>query len=200
MKAFLISVLGALILGGVLGFFIGRSNQRKITKTITHYIKERPVTGEIDKPQPVKETTPVNPDIQYVYTTIKVPGPPGKDSIEYRFREVDSAAILKDYIVKRDYNNILFDNDSLGKFTLDASVQYNKMQQIKYKFDPVQKVTINTVRKKNTVEPFVSAGYNTFKYIGIGGGTFIKKTGIEYKYLNNLKGSAGHEITLKQKL
>lgn len=179
-----------------IGFFIGRANQKTIVKTETKYVNGETVRDSFSYPVPVEVIKHV-PDVRYLPSkkdTIRLAG----DKI-FVIEKVDTAAIVNQFTTERKYKQTLFDNDTAGKLIVNTSVQFNEQKSIGYSFTPVQKVTTITKVKRNTFTPFVSASYNTLNFAGIGGGVFIKKIGFEYKYLNNLKGSTGHEGGIKIK-
>lgn len=180
-----ILILAALLVG----FFVGR--QTVTTKEIVRYVKGETVTETIEVPYPVKEYVPSDPKLIY------------KDKIVYRdtgkvvIREVDSLAILNDYIKSREYAFNVFDNQN-GKLDVNQTIQYNRLQSFYYSFTPIQREI--TRYKEKAFTPFVSGSYNTFDVLGIGGGLFYHNFGLEYKYLYQLPtNSRGHEIGVKWK-
>lgn len=186
----------AIIAAGIIGFFIGRANQKEIVKTKIEYIKGETVVDSIAYPKPY-EVVKVVPDVRYLPSkkdTIKLPG----EKILI-VDNVDTSAIIADYVTENRYRETLFDNDTAGKLIVNTSVQYNKQKSIGYSYTPVYKVVTNTVQKKNTITPFIAASYNTLGYAGAGGGVFIKNLGFEYKYLSNFKNQSGHEGGIKIK-
>lgn len=187
--------LMATLLAFVLGFFIGRSNSKIVTETKIEHRKGDPIRDTFYLPEPY-EVVKHKVDIKYL---------PSKADTFYRDKKIyvsesiDTSKIIEQFASENKYRQTLFDNDTLGKFTLHTSVQYNQLKSTAYNFTPVYKVVTKKVEKKNTFTPFLSASYNTLNYAGVGGGLFIKNVGIEYKYLNNLKGHTGHEGGIKIK-
>lgn len=185
----------AIIAAFLMGFFVGRANQKKIVETKTEYVKGESVRDSFYYPVPHEVVKHKN-DVKYL--------PSKKDTIIkdnniYVSETIDTAKIIEQFASENKYRQTLFDNDSLGKFTLHSSVQYNKLKSTSYDFTPTYKVITKTVEKKNTFTPFVSASYNTLNIAGVGGGVFIKNIGFEYKYLSDLKGLNGHEGGIKIK-
>lgn len=173
-----------------LGFIIGRLTipTKTISNTITEYIPGATIRDSISYPVEVKVEVPSDPE--YIY----VPGEP---------QVVDTLAILADWILKRKYQEVLFDNDSIGKFTLRAEVQYNKLSLIDYDYNPIQRqTTVTTIKTKEKLfTPFVFLGYNTGNYGSITGGLFIKNFGIAYEGVlkfndNNLGNQYYHGLKL----
>ena len=178
-------VLAALLIG----FFVGR--QTVTTKEKVRYIKGETVTERIEVPYPVKEYVPSKPELIY------------KDKIVYRdtgsivIREVDSLAILNDYIKGREYAFNVFDNQN-GKLDVNQVIQYNRLQSFDYSFTPIHREI--TRYKEKAFTPFVSGSYNTFDVLGVGGGLFIRNFGIEYNYLYQFPtNQVGHEVGVKWK-
>ncbi len=129
----------------------------------------------------------------------------GQDTVEIireveKEIQVDTLAVLADYLLKRTYKETLFDNEQ-GRFDLTAEVQYNRMTGLSYNYTPVTEV--RTITKKRALEPFLSAGYSTNRTLAVGGGVFIDHWGIEYSYnLNNSNSKAFnsyHSFLLKYK-
>lgn len=186
----------AMIVTGIIGFFIGRANQKEVAKTKTEYIKGDTIVDSIPYPVPYETIVFEKPDLPKKRDSLKI-YVPGKDSIIYVSEKVDTSAIINQFAVENKYRHTLFDNDTSGKLIVNTAVQYNQQKSIGYTYTPVYRVVTKTVHKKNTVRPFAAISYNTLQYGGIGGGVFIKKVGFEYKYLNNFKNQTAHEGGLK---
>lgn len=171
-----ISVL-LILLALIVGFFIGRS-------TINNQNTTKLVKGET-----VRDCFPI-------LTPFKVSIP--SDPI-YKYKEntaiVDTAAIIEDWITKRDYKQTLFDNNN-GKLDIDFSVQYNKPFDLRYSYIPIKEV--NTIYKVKTWQPFVSASYNTLNYVSVGGGFYYHDLGFELRYVTDFN-KKGVDIGLKYK-
>ena len=117
--------------------------------------------------------------------------------IEYISTIPDTAKIVEDFIVKREYQFNVFDNEN-GKLEVSPTVQYNRLQSFDYSFAPIK--TVITKIDKQVFVPFLSASYNSFGIAGIGGGVFIKNTGIEYNYLYRpIDNQVGHMVGIKFK-
>ena len=187
---FLFVVVIAVVLATV--FFIGRKTVN--TESKTEYIKQEPVTGNISGSflQPEKEEIPVNPHLPVKIDTVY------KYNIKYIVQNVDTAAIISDYIMKKSYNVIAFDNKEIGSLRIFPTVQYNQLSGLSYEFTPIQKQT--TIHKEKVWNPFLSGSYSTFGNIGLGGGIFYHNLGIEYQYQKDLLSkNNGHLFGLKYK-
>lgn len=184
-------IIGLLFLG--LGFYVGRQSVSVTTET--KYIKGRIIYDSIpyNRLVPLFITTPVLMDYlersssgTLVHTTTP------KDTVE------SLKNVLEDWNLARTYDNTLFDDSLNGKFHYNAIVQFNKISSFKYDYTPVTRViTRNTVR---TIEPFLSAEYSTLNNVGIGGGFFYHKLGLELLYQKDfINGSNGLSFGVKFK-
>lgn len=171
-----------------IGFFIGRFTVNE--KIVTRLEKGETISGAISTDQliPVKEERPEKLLLPMKSTAHdKVSAP-----------EVDTAAIIAEYELKRSYNLVAFDNSKLGKLELFPIIQYNRLSGMDYKFDPVIEKQI--IYREKVFQPFVSGSYSTLNYVNIGGGVFYHNLGIEYQYQKSLGNqSNGHLIGLKYK-
>jgi len=180
-KNILIS-LGILLLGFIIGFIVSRVTIQDSEPKI-EYIKGDTIYKEVPVPQPSSEETPSEPNIKYIY----------KESIHYtdtgsvKYREVDTLAILADWIKKRNYDISLFDNDTIGKLDLKASVQYNKISYLDYTYTPIYKVITKT--KEKNFEIFGGFGTNTNSTVNGQIGFYRKHLGIGYVYSRDLHSS-----------
>jgi len=159
----------------VIGFFIGRGNT--ITKEVVKYVKGDTIHDSIPTPYPVKIIVPSKPVLPMTPDTIII------DSIKYHFIKVDTAKIISEYINRKTYRPILFDDKENGKLSLGLVVQYNKLDSIGYEFTPIHKET--TITKERIFTPFINVSYNSFGYIGVGGGLYYKNIGVGAKYITD---------------
>lgn len=160
-----------------LGKYFGNGCQEKNTasgETIKGYIP-----GE--KLSPVKEETPLNPDLPMKEVQYRDTGSV-RTQIKYitltKKMIIDTAAIIADYIVKRSYSQTLF-NNSNGKLEVFPTVYQNKLSSLGYEFTP----------KVKAWQPFVGTSYSTADFLGLGAGFFYHNLGVEYQYQIDLKGS-----------
>ena len=169
-----------------IGFFIGRSNTTESIK----YIKGETVTNTVyqDKIIKVLSEVPANPVLPTKHDTIYKDGKP-----VFEYIKVDTAMIIANYIEKHTYKTVAFD-DNNGKLTLMPVVQYNELQSYGYEFTPITKV----VTKLRTITPFVTASYNSFGYVGIGGGVYYHNIGLSASYLSNFS-TTGFEVDIHYK-
>ena len=176
-----------LIAFGALCFFLGRST--RTTKETVKYVKGETVHDSIPVPYPVKEYIPSDPELIYRERIVY------RDTGKTVIREVDSLAILKDWITEREYYFNVYD-DEYGVMDVNQVIQYNRLQKFRYTHTPIQKVI--TKHKEPLFTPFISGSYNTFGTAGVGGGIFYHDIGVEYNYLIN-DGETGHMVGLKVK-
>ena len=88
-------------------------------------------------------------------------------------------------------------NQTEGLFELDATIQFNKLNQLSYKYTPIQKTT--TIQKKRLFTPFVSGSLNSLGMAGAGGGIYYHNLGFELKYVVDIYLNKGFEIGLHYK-
>lgn len=175
----MVSILGA-------GFFLGRYTTEP--KTEVKYVKGKTVTDTIysERLVPYKVEIPVHPDLPLKPDTSK------KDPVHTEIKfVVDTAKIIANYIVRNSYKQTLFDSDTVGRLDVEAVVQYNKMQKLGWNYTPIHKEVIKI--QKRVFVPFVSGSYNSFGYVGAGGGFFYHDLGISAKYLTNFQ-NKGWEV------
>lgn len=183
MKKQTLYIIYALI-GFISGFIIGRQTSQ--SEESIKYIKGETIEKLVEIPIPYEIEIPSKPIYLYkqsdtVFNTITT--------------EVDTNAILNDWIIKRSYKKDLFDNQ-YGTLAIDASIQYNQLQSLKYEFTPIQKEI--SIRKEQVWMPYTSISYSTLNYIGMGGGIFYHNLGLGAKYVTDFK-QKGVEFELKYK-
>ena len=166
------------IIGSItVGFFIGRSTID--TETDIKYIKGETVRDWFPILTPFKVSIPADPIYKYKENTAVV----------------DTAAIIEDWITKREYKQTLFDNTH-GKLDIDFTVQYNKPTDLRYSYIPIKEV--NTIYKVKVWQPYASASYSTLNYVGVGLGIFYHDVGFGAKYVTDFN-KKGVEFELKYK-
>jgi len=162
----------------ILGVILGRWTLPQKIKI--EYLPGIKVHDSIPYSVPYKVEIPANPVLPLKPDTIKLSG-----DTTYIAQVVDTAQIIADYIKKNYYQEILFDNDTLGSFSFEAQVQYNKLQYFGYSFTPIHKQT--TITQKRVFEPFILSSVNTLGYFGLGAGAYYNNTGFGLKYLTDFK-------------
>ena len=162
----------------LLGLYIGRNNYSPSDPMIK-YLPGDIITDSIPYPEPYEVLVTKYVKLPTIIDTVFVNG----DTVFVE--SVDTVAIVNDYALKRNYKEVLFDNDTVGYLMVNSSVQYNKMASMGYKFSPVTK-QIELI-KEPLFTPYIIGTYSNLGYVGIGGGIYIKNFGVQLKYLNNLE-------------
>ena len=132
----------------LLGFLLGRLS---VTDKITVETKE--VVKNVPSPYIVRDTiySPLPALTFYKVDTC------------YIMQKVDTAEILHDYFLSRQYR-LDFSNDSIGKFIVDAEVNQNKLVSANSFIQPITKfIYKENILTKQTVrafQPWVTIGTN----------------------------------------
>lgn len=187
-------IAGLALLG--FGFYLGRMRDPEvIVKTEIKYVELPPIHDSIPKPVPYKVVEPV--DSLNIIMQAKLSGllaelfpNEGKDTV-YVTKE-DTTLVMKDWATERKYKETLFDSDTLGRFTFDASVKYNRLASFDYTFVPVQKQTETTIKTTRKFLPYIGAGFDSgMGILGQGGMFFHQDAGfaLQYRYDTQLKQS-----------
>lgn len=189
-KNIAIGVLIALLLIGV-GFLLGRWTQEQ-PKPKIEYIKGETIRDSIPYPIPVAVEVPAKPILPMKPDTLRLPG----EKI-YVAQVVDTAQIIAEFIQKRTYKETLLNQDTIGTLIVDAVVQYNTLQHLGYEFTPVHK-QITLPKKPPLFTPYVHVSVSTLGYYGLGGGVYIKNTGLGVRYVTDFY-RRGWEFGLQKK-
>lgn len=177
------------------GFYIGRQRDPEvIVKEKVKYVELPPIHDSIPYPKPYKVVEPV--DSLNIIMEAKLSGllaelfPERKDTVFVT--KADTAAVVKDWATERLYSETLFDSDTLGKFTFDAAVKYNRLASFDYTFVPVQKQTETIIKTTRKFLPYMGAGVDSgMGVLGQGGIFFHQDAGfaVQYRYDTQLKQS-----------
>lgn len=220
MKKYTIIALTCLVIGLGLGFFAGRYAQEEVI-TVEHIklspikltppIIPEPKMVYIKDPELPAELKRLNEEFRQLQAYLEIASLEKEensrliDSLSRRLAEipkhvVDTVKLYRDYTALRRYEDWnIFDNDTIGKFTANFDVQFNRIQKVyDVLFQPIQKTA--TIRKKDVWIPYVSGSYSTVGYTGIGGGVFYHNIGVEYQYQRDFsEHKNGHVFGLKYK-
>ena len=195
-KSQLVCVAIAVVLFGLIGFFLGRKTVKESKPRIEIvYVPGEPIIDSIPYPEPYEVVKPADTaDIiracvrDGIYSELF----PERVVTEYvEITKEDTAEIIRDWGTKRMYSEILFDVDTLGKCVVDASVQYNRLLMLSYKYTPVIKTVTITENRVKYFSPYVGVGAflkNDFSnYLNVmptvNAGFFIKeKYGLHFQY------------------
>ena len=189
-------VIIGLIVFSIFGFYLGRKTiKTNIPKIEITYVKGDKITDSIPYPVPYEVVKPADTaDIirkcvkDGIYSELF----PEKIITEYiEITKDDTAEIIRDWGTKRLYSEKIFDIDTVGQCTINASVQYNRLTLLSYNYIPVTKVTAITETKVKLFSPYIGAGFlintdfsNSVNVIPtINTGFFIKeKYGLNLQY------------------
>ena len=159
----------------VIGFFLGRSFSRE--KIITKNVQGVTIRDTITRFVPDTVYLASEMKYKYVYKIDTI----YKD-VPVIDREETIAETIRDWNRTREYNKLLFDNES-GKLSIDFVTQYNELQKLSYSFTPVHRE--KTIVKKRVFEPFVSVSCIQLSFFSMGGGFFYRDVGFRVEYVVN---------------
>ena len=187
-KIAVIAIAAALLF--CFGFYIGRKREPEvIVKTEIKYVELPPIHDSIPYPVPYKVVEPAD-TANVILACIKsgkyvelFPERERTDTI-YVSKE-DTSAVIKDWAAKRLYAETLFEADTVGRCSINATVQYNRLEHLDYTFIPVQKQTEVTTKTARKFLPYIGAGLNTSGSFITQGGMFFSQDagfGVQYGY------------------
>jgi hypothetical protein len=156
-------------------FYIGRRSVEVKETTTVEYRDMPTVSVSIDAPAPFRFTVPDLP--QWLYFT---------DTVT-RKQAIDTAAILADWILKREYAARLID-DTTGTIDYTAIIQYNRLQNIGVDYKPVQRIVTNTKTIQPRFTPFILAGGNSAGFGQVEGGVLFQQWGGSIELGTNFSG------------
>jgi hypothetical protein len=145
-------------------FYLGR---RSVTVTETTTVEYRPmptISVSVSAPEPLSFVVPEAP--QWLYFT---------DTVT-RQQVIDTAAILADWALRREYAARLID-DTTGTVDYSATVQYNRLQNISLDYTPIHRIVTNTKVIQQRFTPFVLVGTNTAGFGQLEGGVLFRRWG-----------------------
>lgn len=164
------------------GFFVGRAYTVKNTKpkVVIKYEKGDTIRDTVSIPVPYEVIQPVDTGnfiagivAAGLYTEVF---PHRTDTVTvYVPMKEDSVAVIRDYELKRIYNETFFNNDTIGKFEFHGEVQYNRLRYYGYTFTPVHKTVTETQYIVKKFSPFIGAGLNTTPSVIAQGGVFFEE-------------------------
>jgi hypothetical protein len=158
----------ALIIGVIMfftaGFFLGRLSVAVTETTTIEYRDMPPVHVSINAPEPLRFTVPDLP--QWLYFT---------DTVT-RTQVIDTAAIIDDWVLQREYGGRLI-NDTTGTVDYLATVQYNRLQNISLDYTPIHRTVTITRTIQTRFTPFLLVGANTAGFGQVEGGVLFRRWG-----------------------
>ena len=186
--------VGAIALAALIifmgGFLAGRAYTVKNTepKVVIKYEKGDTIRDTVSVPEPYEVIRPVD-TFNFIAGIVsaglyKEVFPHRVDTvIQYIPTNEDSSAVIKDYELKRIYNETFFDNDTVGKFQFHGEVQYNRLRYYGYTFTPVKKTVTETQYIIKKFSPYIGGGISTMPAIIAQGGIFFdEKYGFALQY------------------
>lgn len=184
--------VGGLIVAGLLlfglGFYLGWKREPEvIVKTEVEYVELPPIHDTLYRPKPYKVVEPIdtaNLIKQCVRDGIYAELFPERKDTVY-ITKSDTTAIIADWASVREYKETLFDCDTLGRFSFDATIQYNRMTNFEYDYAPVQRQETITVKTKRKFLPYIGAGVDIGGSAIGQGGMFINQDAgfaVQYRY------------------
>ena len=191
-------ILCTIVLVGI-GFLIGRKTVEE--KTVIKYVDSPPIQGGIKVPDLVPKWEGFRDPIKLIYIYKgqgeKVPQTPPGITKREGFREVDTLESVKrtvlDWNTTRKYAGTFFKDPKIGQFDWEATVQYNTLQNLAYKYTPVREQIKET--RSPRWSPFLRASTNSFGQIGAGGGIYYRNFGVDISYVRDLELTrSGYEV------
>ena len=167
-----VAVVLSLALGGLAGWRM--AGKRSAVSEEVKYVRGETFVADIELPATRVELLPER--LRFADTEIPADAV-FPDSVDLR-------PTAYDWNISRQYPETLFD-DLRGKLTVDATVQYNRLQGLNVEFVPVEKQIIRYIEKK--WRPFAVLDYSMLGYVGGGVGIFYKSTGISIQYRTDFK-------------
>ena len=112
-------------------------------------------------------------------------------------KEVDTLESVKrtmlDWNTTRKYAGTFFKDPKIGQFDWEATVQYNTLQHLTYKYTPVREQIKETRSRKWS--PFLRASANSFGQVGVGGGIYYRNFGVDISYMRDFELTrSGYEV------
>lgn len=174
-------VLCTIVLVGI-GFIIGRKTIEE--KIVIKYVDLPPIQGEVKVPDLVPKWEGFRNPIKLIYIY--------KDQKEVDTLESVKRTIL-DWNTTRKYAGTFFKNPKIGQFDWEATVQYNTLQHLTYKYIPVREQIKETRSPKWS--PFLRASANSFGQVGAGGGIYYRNFGVDISYVRDFELTrSGYEV------
>lgn len=168
-----LAISGAIGLSILIGYVWGIKSLK--SDTVIKYIEGEQIRDTIKIFETSESVVPQDPILPIRYDTIYL------SDVVYVAQSVDTAKIISEYIRLNSYNQILFDNDTVGKLSVSASVQYNKLHELSYSYLPrVQ--SIHTHARVPVLIPYFRLGLSTIGSASIGAGLIYKRYGFELIY------------------
>jgi hypothetical protein len=168
------------------GFYLGRRSVVVKETIMVEYIEMPLMHVSIDAPEPLRFTVPNLPLWLYFTDTVT------------RQQVIDTAAILADWTLRREYGARLID-DTTGTVDYTAIVQYNQLQNLSIDYQPIQRTVTITKVIQQRFTPFVLMGGNTAGFGQVEGGVLFNRWGASVEVGSDFSGRnyVGGKIGIK---
>ena len=145
-------IIVSLVVGVVCGWFIGSQQEVQIIENV-RYVERPATTIKIDTPRLFKSKPIEWPKLQ------SLPRLQLCDTVrETVFVPADTAAIISDYLQRREYD-LDFSTDTTGVFKVQAAVEANKLVEASATIIPLQREVENSiVYKPKLYRPMIKIG------------------------------------------
>jgi hypothetical protein len=175
-----------IVLALAAGFYLGRRSVDVTETTTVEYHDLPTISVSVSAPAPLRFTVPEAP--QWLYFT---------DTVT-RQQVIDTAAILADWALRREYAARLID-DTTGTVDYSAIVQYNRLQNISLDYTPIQRTVTTTKIIQQRFTPFVLFGANTAGFGQVEGGVLFRQWGATVEVGSDFSGRnyVGGKIGIK---
>jgi hypothetical protein len=157
------------------GFYFGRRSVI-VTETTTVEYRNMPTVSVSVSPGPLRFTVPDLPRWLYFTDTVT------------RQQVVDTAAILADWALRREYGARLID-DTTGTVDYAAIVQYNQLQSLALDYQPIQRTVTTTKVIRPRFTPFVLVGGNTAGFGQVETGVLFDRWGASVEVGTDFSGT-----------
>jgi len=171
----IVLIVGATAIVFFAGYYLGRQSVRIVEKTVVAYRDLPPVKVSVN-PEAFRFSIPAFP--KWIWVTDTITTAP----------VIDTAAILSDWILQRDYAGRLL-SDSTAVIDYAATVQYNRLQGLQLDYQPKQQIITITKSMQRNWQPFLLLGANTSGYGQLEGGVFIGHWGFSIELTTNFQGN-----------
>lgn len=171
-KALLLGIVLSLCLGIVIGLYIAPRPKAESTETTYDPMPPIVVSKDSTELRPVSATKPDS----IIYITVYrdrpanvEPAPPQAPSQPIIDTMASYRATVEDWNIKREYADTLIDSDTLGRATYRATVQYNKLTEFDFRYEPRQKSVTTVVQPPARLQPYALANITTqWSSVGVG--------------------------------
>lgn len=180
---YIIITVGIVLLSALLffgGIYVGKKRVPIKEVTKIEYVKGETIHDTIVKPDVKYITRPI--DTANIIKQCVADGIFNELFPEKHYTDTivlykeDTTKIMADWATKRDYEQQLFDIDTVGKLTIKTFTQYNRLGNIEYTYTPINKKETTTVFIERKFLPYIGIGLSTFPSYDAEIGLFYRKS------------------------